>query len=83
MNNEQIREEFEAWWESLAEPWDDSSSKAAAWEGFKFAWQASRKTLKIQLPEPYKADVTPQAQAWNRCLDACRSVLFSVGVKTR
>lgn len=47
MSDDKMRAEFEAWWSSLASPWSDAGSKAAAWS----AWQASLAALVVELPE--------------------------------
>lgn len=84
-----MREEFEAWADSLAFrayplEWDEEQSlycnqKAnIAWQ----AWKASRESLVVELPSSW-APVSYEDEIRNEMRGACEDAIHAAGVKTK
>ncbi|MCK2179432.1 hypothetical protein MUN35_06955 [Hafnia paralvei] len=71
------REQFEAWAPNYC--WKYSTTKELAW----LAWQASRETVVIQLPDhrDYEETLSDHELGFNTGLEQCAEAIRSAGIK--
>ena len=76
-----MREEFEKCWRECGNCEEDDIYNTNEYEVFKFAWQASRAALCVELPSRISDDSDKWSVGYDLGIDAAADSLDSVGVR--